>query len=235
PELAEKCRQPNVKLMISVDSSIPKTYEEIRRGADYQSMTKAIAIAQKYELLDSINVTLQTLNCSAKEINALGKFASDNNINSINFLGFKPNIAHLKDIWLTVNYNEIFDTIINISEKYQIKTHIDEPFFNAWLNKQRYKMPKSTKDKGPIVAENRQGCIFGEYLFIEPNGALKPCSFSPQNYNEIDLATVSLIQNKSNRKGKCGKCRYQLICGGCRVRTFILTGNWLESDPLCPL
>ncbi|MEO0083803.1 MAG: radical SAM protein [candidate division WOR-3 bacterium] len=234
-QLAEKCQQINVKLMISVDSSVPKTYEQIRQGANYQTMIKAIEIAQSYNLLDSINVTLQPLNYSTGEIDALGKFAFANNIRRINFLGFKPNRAQAKGILPTTNYNKVFDTIANISEQYQINVQVDEPFFNAWTKKMNYKIKKSPQAQGPIVAEEKLGCIFGEYLFIEPDGLLKPCSFSPLSYNEIGLTTIKSIRDKTNRKGKCGKCQYQLICGGCRVRTFMLTGDWHQSDPFCPL
>ena len=145
--------------------------------------------------------------------------------------------------------------VVNINKKYGLGVFVDEPFFIPWLKKQKIYEPRMDTDKhgfgkksnqlnpsnqwlqndGPIVVEDKSGCIFGEYLFIEPDETTKPCSFSPLSFKQIGKKTMQQIQNKRNRKGKCSKCKYVLECGGCRVRTYALTNDWLESDPLCPL
>lgn len=254
---AQECKKLDVKLMISLDSANKKTYEQIRQGADYDEMVDAISIAQEYGILDSINVTLQELNCSIREIKAIGQFSHILNINKINFLGFKPSHRALsfKELPKSSDLVKVFSEILNINKKYGLGVFVDEPFFIPWLKKQKIYEPRMDTDKhgfgkksnqlnpsnqwlqndGPIVVENKSGCIFGEYLFIEPDETAKPCSFSPLSFKQIGKKTMQRIQNKRNRKGKCSKCKYVLECGGCRVRTYALTNDWLESDPLCPL
>ena len=39
--------------------------------------------------------------------------------------------------------------------------------------------------------------------------------------------------NRNNLKGKCGICEFKGICGGCRARAFILSGDALNQDPAC--
>ena len=34
-------------------------------------------------------------------------------------------------------------------------------------------------------------------------------------------------------EGKCGRCEYQRVCGGCRARAFAADGNYLGPDPSC--
>ena len=34
-------------------------------------------------------------------------------------------------------------------------------------------------------------------------------------------------------KGKCGRCDYKNLCGGCRVDAFLNTGDVLEEDSGC--
>ena len=34
-------------------------------------------------------------------------------------------------------------------------------------------------------------------------------------------------------KGKCGKCEFRKVCGGCRARAFEATGDFLAEEPLC--
>lgn len=45
---------------------------------------------------------------------------------------------------------------------------------------------------------------------------------------------VKKLADKSNLKGKCGVCDFNTICGGCRARAYILTGDMFASDPACP-
>src|SRR2546427_7611999 len=33
--------------------------------------------------------------------------------------------------------------------------------------------------------------------------------------------------------GKCGRCEYRKLCGGCRARAFALEGDVLAADPSC--
>ena len=238
---AQECKKLDVKLMISLDSANKKTYEQIRQGAVYDEMVDAISIAQEYGILDSINVTLQGLNCSTREIKAIGQFSYILNINKINFLGFKPSHRELsfKELPKSSDLVKVFSEILNINKKYGLGVFVDEPFFIPWLKEAGGKMQearnKKKENNGPIVVNEKAGCIFGEYLFIEPDETAKPCSFSPLSFKQIGEKTMQRIQNKRNRKGKCSKCKYVLECGGCRVRTYALTNDWLESDPLCPL
>jgi len=253
-DLAKKCKSNGVKLMISLDSAIKKTYEKIRKGAHFNDAIKAIKIANKYNILDSINYTLQKLNTSSKEINAIGKLVQKYMIKSINFLGYKPNTCTVSKTSIP-DFSKVFTDIINIQKKYGSKVMVDEPFFIPWLKKQKIYEPRMDTDKhgfgkksnqlnpsnqwlqndGPIVVEDKSGCIFGEYIFIEPDGTIKPCSFSPLGIEQIGRPTTKKIQNKRNRKGKCFKCEYLSQCGGCRVRTYVMTGDWFKSDPFCPL
>lgn len=251
--LAKKCKETNVKLMISLDSAVPDTYKKIRVGAKLSDAVNAIKITQKYGILDSINFTLQELNASVKEIKAIGKLAKELNVKSMNFLGLKPNSACATNTRLVANFDKLFREITNIGDKYKINVKVDEPFYKSWLKRKNLKPQINTDahglkkqnrlnpynpwlpENGPIVAEEKSGCIFGEYVFIEPDGTTKPCSFSQLSFQEIGFDMIKKIQNKRNRKGKCGKCKFRLACGGCRVRTYTLTGDWLGTDPYCPV
>jgi MoaA/NifB/PqqE/SkfB family radical SAM enzyme len=38
---------------------------------------------------------------------------------------------------------------------------------------------------------------------------------------------------ESRVSGKCGRCEYRVLCGGCRARALAVTGNMLAADPSC--
>jgi len=41
------------------------------------------------------------------------------------------------------------------------------------------------------------------------------------------------IRDLPSYKGKCGRCAYVKICGGCRARAYTVTGDYLATDPIC--
>ncbi len=44
---------------------------------------------------------------------------------------------------------------------------------------------------------------------------------------------IERLADRSNLKGKCGLCEFKIICGGCRARAYIYSGDMLNQDPMC--
>jgi radical SAM protein with 4Fe4S-binding SPASM domain len=44
---------------------------------------------------------------------------------------------------------------------------------------------------------------------------------------------IAQFADRGNLKGKCGACEFKGICGGCRARAFIFSGDALNQDPAC--
>jgi radical SAM protein with 4Fe4S-binding SPASM domain len=91
------------------------------------------------------------------------------------------------------------------------------------------------------------GCPAGRiYCNIQPNGNVTPCMFMPdypiagnlrtQSFDEIWNGPVfAALRDKGQLKGKCGECRSALVCGGCRAKAAAYEGDYLASDPTCPI
>lgn len=89
------------------------------------------------------------------------------------------------------------------------------------------------------------GCSAGRgFVYIKPNGDVWPCPFvdvhcgnvREQSFREIwenSPVFQDLRHRETGLKGKCGQCRYNGICGGCRGRALALTGDYLAADPTC--
>ena len=81
-------------------------------------------------------------------------------------------------------------------------------------------------------------------VFVSHIGQVFPSGFLPLsagNVRKIPLTAIyrnsSLFQalrDPNQLQGKCGACPFRMICGGSRARAYAVTGNPLESDPLCP-
>jgi radical SAM protein with 4Fe4S-binding SPASM domain len=89
-----------------------------------------------------------------------------------------------------------------------------------------------------------RGCLGGiGFCFISHIGIVQPCGFLDINCGDVTKTDFSEIWNNSETflnlrdysklKGKCGKCSFKRVCGGCRARAYEATGDYLAEEPLC--
>ena len=89
------------------------------------------------------------------------------------------------------------------------------------------------------------GCLAGRsFIFVSRKGDVYPCGYLPikvgsireRNFVEIWESSPTLLAlRERSLKGKCGRCRYMEICGGCRARSYAQSGDYLGPDPSCLL
>jgi radical SAM protein with 4Fe4S-binding SPASM domain len=81
-----------------------------------------------------------------------------------------------------------------------------------------------------------------QYCRITPEGKLTPCPYLPEVAGDLRVQSFSEVWNDSpllqalrerEPGGKCGKCEYRRVCGGCRARAFARTGDVLGEDDSC--
>jgi heme b synthase len=89
-----------------------------------------------------------------------------------------------------------------------------------------------------------RGCLGGiGFCFISHRGDVQPCgylevrsgSLRKQNLREIWESSNLFVQLRefSSYKGRCGRCEYVQVCGGCRARAFAKEGDYMAEEPLC--
>ncbi len=88
------------------------------------------------------------------------------------------------------------------------------------------------------------GCMAGtQYGRITPQGDVTPCPYMTVvagNVREQSLGeiwrTSSVLQelrDPKQLKGRCGRCEFNELCGGCRCRAYAAYGDYLQEDPAC--
>lgn len=100
-------------------------------------------------------------------------------------------------------------------------------------------------------SERRQGAMrrgFGirdgnGIIFVSHVGDVFPSGFMPLSLGNVrqmslvdiyrDHAVLQQLREPDMYVGKCGYCEFRRVCGGSRARALAVTGNPLESDPLC--
>lgn len=95
----------------------------------------------------------------------------------------------------------------------------------------------------PLSAMTR-GCLAGTAVcFVSNAGDIYPCGYLPVSAGNVrqqrfaDIWASSTVfqqlRDPSALGGKCGVCKYEGICGGCRARAFSDNGDYLAEEPFC--
>jgi AdoMet-dependent heme synthase len=133
-------------------------------------------------------------------------------------------------------YNESLDCPI------QLKATCAPHYFRI-LHQQKGKKQLSEKPQERFNEATR-GCLGGiSFCFISHVGQVQPCGYlevdcgniQRQSFRQIwENSTVfQKLRDLNNYGGKCGRCEFIKVCGGCRARAFEATGNYLAEEPLC--
>lgn len=245
PEILTALKQLRVKVMISIDGATQATYETIRSGASFERVVEQARNCAKEGLLEAINFTVLRRNYT--EIPEIFALALSLGIRRVTLIGFKPCHGYREELLTPEEYGEAIRLACQGVQKTGVEFFFDEPFFWATVKERRLSAQMPAVSTG-ILAPSTSACIFGDYLFIEPNGDVKPCSFAPMVLNNVNQkplgkiwrevltsAFFQQVKEPKSRTGYCRDCLYLEDCKGCRSRTFMLTGDWFSSDPCCPL
>ncbi len=104
---------------------------------------------------------------------------------------------------------------------------------------------RARRGEGERLDAFTRGCLGGiSFCFLSHRGDVQPCGYleiiggniRERHFKEIweEAEVFRKLRDLNNLKGKCGRCEYQVVCGGCRARAFALTGDYLEEEPFCP-
>ena len=98
--------------------------------------------------------------------------------------------------------------------------------------------------RGQHLSAMTRGCLAGTAVcFISNEGEVYPCGYMPvsagstreRRFEDIwnNSSIFEQLRNPDALEGKCGECRYQSLCGGCRARAYAATGSFLAEEPFC--
>ncbi len=80
------------------------------------------------------------------------------------------------------------------------------------------------------------------YCRITPTGEVTPCPYMPVSAGNLRQQSFAEIWHGAQPMhdlrdpqlgGKCGRCEFSRICGGCRCRAYATYGDYLAEDPAC--
>jgi len=89
-----------------------------------------------------------------------------------------------------------------------------------------------------------KGCLAGTGVcFVSHKGEVFPCGYLPVNAGNVleqDFRRIwqssevfERLRDADLLTGKCGRCQFKGVCGGCRARAFYEHGDYLAEEPFC--
>jgi len=118
------------------------------------------------------------------------------------------------------------------------------PHYFRIMHQNKAKGKEPARKAGGHFHESARGCLGGiTFCFISHVGQVQPCGYLELNCGNVQKQGFAEIWEKSEvfrnlrdygkYGGKCGRCEFINVCGGCRARAYEATGDYLAEEPLC--
>jgi radical SAM protein with 4Fe4S-binding SPASM domain len=214
---------------ISLDSSVPAQHDQFRGvTGSWQRAVEAIKALKRNGIIVQVNTTVTQQN-----YNQIGDiFALAEKLGAENF--------HLFFLVPTGRGARIEDITPDMYEKLITSAFLKSMQYN--LNIKPSCAPqfmRIAQETGIDMIRWVRGCMAGLYYCrIYPTGEVTPCPYLPIALGNIRQKSFKDIWFKSEilrnlrdfkkLKGKCGKCEYNEVCGGCRARAYGLTSDFID-------
>lgn len=125
----------------------------------------------------------------------------------------------------------------------QLKATCAPHYYRILRQRAKAEGKKITPQTHGLEAMTR-GCLGGiGFCFISHTGDAQPCGYlelfsgsvKSQGLKEIweNSPVFQRLRDFSSYSGRCGRCEYLRVCGGCRARAFETKGDFLADEPLC--
>lgn len=241
----EKCAKlsqyPNVRLSISLDG-MEEIHDEFRgKKGTFQKVIKTFPLLKENGIRFSIRFTLSK--DTIKDAKKVLKLVAENGAEEFNTRRvILTGNAHKELLISNEEYKNIIKELIADCKKLNIKFRTGDPLLIP-LFPEIFGIDIKSDD----IKQYYAGCEAGdEIIYIDYKGNVGACSYIPifaDNIKDKSLDKIltknklftTLQHYKENLKGKCEKCTYKMICGGCRATALSLKNSLLEEDPLCLL
>jgi len=237
---------------VPMDFAVPEHHDSFRNTlGSFEGSVKAIKACLDVDL--TVLVTTMVLKSNFEEIPKLINFLANLGVEQVVFYDFIPvgRGKDLKDLMLSVEQRaKLLDYIYKIQEEKEMFFLISggEPLYPGAILEIHKAFETSPPNKllRQFLVAAKVGCHAGiHYFSLRPDGDVYPCPFlqiSAGNIREQNLTKIwytskifKELRNRNLLKGKCRECMHRDTCGGCRARAYAQTGDYLESDPICPI
>nr|MDO8043216.1 radical SAM protein [Candidatus Baldrarchaeota archaeon] len=225
-------------VVISLDFVEPELHDKFRGvPGTWKRTIEGAKNAVEEGLYLQVNITMSKLNL--QELSQLLRFADELGSCVILLYQFQPfgRGALRENLSLTsAEFFKVIKTVASLQKNLKtLVIPVGLPEYFAYLSMKTHVLGKMFK-----------GCIAGRGMFyVKWYGDVWPCVFLQKKIGNVlkepaieiweENELLNKLRDRNNLEEPCKSCRYREVCGGCRSRAYLLTGNPLGADPECPI
>ncbi|MBF0488515.1 MAG: radical SAM protein [Nitrospirae bacterium] len=218
---------------ISIDSTTPADHDLFRGvSGSWARAIEALKLLREAGIETQLDVTVMDNNCADLEkFVALG---SELGAKAINLFFLVCTGRAMRTLISTANYNSALRTIMALSKSER------RLMVRARCAPHIYRI---MHEDGAHIQPGTRGCLAGRsYMRVDPYGNVTACPYMPDTIGNVKSEPIAAIWNNSinlvtlregKYGGRCGRCEYTEVCGGCRARAFADKADFMDEDPLC--
>jgi len=232
------------QIMVSLDGAKAETHDVNRGQGSFEKAIQAIKISKREDIPTRISFTISQANYD--ELKEVVKLALDLEV-ALNVQEFRASgrAQGREDLVLTRQQRKEMQRYLRQLQKLHGANNVG--FENRYIVSEDEETKKICSD--PSLSDSFYdycvGCLTGIYsFFLKANGKMQLCGrYAEDRLGDlkeqrlIDIWSNSRIlleiRNRDNLKGRCGRCTYRFICGGCRRDAYRESGNFMVEDPMC--
>ncbi|MEW6378934.1 MAG: radical SAM protein [bacterium] len=233
------------RVSISLDGASEESHDSFRGlpGA-YRGALDGIEEMRRVELPFQINTTITRRNL--EEIGAIADLAIKLKAQALHIFLLVPTGRGKSlegDEISAVEYEKVLRWFYEFGQQYPIQVKATcAPHYYRIVHQLSGKLPASHAARG--LSAYSRGCLGGTgFCFVSYKGEVCPCGYLPVVAGNIRDQRLSRIwaesplfldlRNPDKLHGKCGRCEYRWICGGCRARAYQASDDYLAEEPMC--
>ena len=222
---------------ISIDSLRPEYHNRFRHGAGaLEDTLAAVDRLRDHELDFVVQTSLSRGN--REELSELVSWAADQGAVSFNLYFLVPTGRAERMVGLSPDENDaVLRELASLEVAYRGRMMI-----RSKCQPQIMRHMAGGDPDSPLLNYGTRCPCGVHYCRITPEGKLTPCPYTPtvagdlreSSFREIwETSPVFHALRHGELGGKCGRCEYREVCGGCRARAEAVTGDLLGPDDSC--
>ncbi|MBI4337038.1 MAG: TIGR04053 family radical SAM/SPASM domain-containing protein [Chloroflexi bacterium] len=125
---------------------------------------------------------------------------------------------------------------------FPLKTTLGQPYRRVWVQQAvRDGMPLEQAWAQSLRGSSNDGkgvCFISHLGEVQPSGFLPISAGNVRGESLVEMyrnaPLFKALRDPERLGGKCGRCEFRAICGGCRARAYGVSGDYLAQEPCCP-
>jgi heme b synthase len=249
-EVCRKIKEAEIRMVsLSLDGATAETHDDFRNqeGA-FAGTMKAIELFNKNNIPFLINSSFTVRN--KDEIPEIYKLVKGLGATAWYMFMIVPT-GRGEDIMEELIPEGLYDEILDWH--YQVEKEENELLMRPTCAPHYYRIIREKAKEEGEKFERRslkfstggsKGCLAGQLIcLINVDGEVLPCSYFPKSAGNLKEESFKGIWENSelflqlrdfkSYKGSCGSCEYVSVCGGCRARSYAMSGDFLAPEPFC--